>query len=178
VRADGASNWGTIWLPLVEFTHYAAALTGQKVTVPGNLAIRQMGQQQSKDLHELHAAATKSKPNPSDTMLEADAIHGLEQQLIHALISCLGTDAIDIAASSPPALIELAVRFEEFVLTERNKDLRVPQICRALGVTAKLLEQSCASQLGMGPSAYLQLCRRPNARPRFRVGIDRRLGTP
>jgi len=174
VRADGPSNWGMIWLPLVEFTHYAAALTGQEVTVPGRLAIRPLQARQSKEFHDLHAAAIKSKISTSDPIMEAEASHGLEQQLIHQLIARLTVPPLNTSDSSPPQLIELAARFEEFVLTERDAELGVPQISRALGVSTRLLERSCASQLGMGPSMYLRLCRRDRGKS-FGAGIGYKL---
>jgi hypothetical protein len=159
VRADGAASWGMIWLPLIEFTHYTAALTGQKVTLPGSLAVRRLAQQRDKELHDLHAAATRPILN-SSAVLQPDASHGLEQQLIHELIGCLAVPPLNASAHSPPHFIELAARFEEFVLTERNNSRRVSEISRALGVSTRLLQQSCVSQLGMRPSSYLQLCRR------------------
>ena len=159
VHSAGASHWGTIWLPLVEFAQYAGALVGSRVRVPERLIVRPVGKPESDEVYRLHAAATNWNLSSSGILAEPEAGRGLEQQLIYSLISCVSdADAITVNPSLA-TLIELATRFEKFLATEPNRDLRVTEISSALGVSSRQLQKCCNSQLAIGASKYLRLRR-------------------
>ena len=67
---------------------------------------------------------------------------------------------------------DLAVRFEEFLRTQPDRELDLVEICAALGVSDRLLRRCCEQQLGMSPMSYVRLRRMQL------VHHDLRYGTP
>ena len=82
----------------------------------------------------------------------AEAAHGLEQQLLHAVIECLSAGP---AAEEAPAARRhrgILARFEE--LLDAGSFRRMTDICAALGVSHRLLRACCEAHLGMSPGRY------------------------
>ncbi len=62
-RTDGPCRWGAIWLPVKELVQYGSALTGVPFVVPPFMQCWRPPQAAGKDLHRLHATATRmSRP--------------------------------------------------------------------------------------------------------------------
>jgi AraC family ethanolamine operon transcriptional activator len=110
----------------------------------------------SRHLRHLHSAAIRLVERGSNALTDKEAAHGLEQQLIEAVVDCLATGpAIDI----PPATCErqdVALRFEALLQAQPERSFRMPEICAALGISARTLHLSCDEQLGMGPAEYVR----------------------
>jgi AraC-like DNA-binding protein len=51
------------------------------------------------------------------------------------------------------------VRFEALLQAQPERNLRMAEICAALGVSERLLRSLCAEHLGMSPTTYLRLRR-------------------
>jgi AraC-like DNA-binding protein len=93
------------------------------------------------------------------TIVGAEAAHGLEQQLIHALVECLSAGAADEGTVATRRHQDIAVRFESLLQAQPALNLRMADICAALGVSDRTLRSLCAEQLSMSPTAYLRLRR-------------------
>jgi AraC-like DNA-binding protein len=83
-----------------------------------------------------------------------EAVHGLEQQLLHALIECLSEGREEETATGRRHRGILA-RFEDWLTAEPF--LSMTDLCAALGVSNRLLRECCKEHLGMGPSSYRRL---------------------
>ncbi len=94
-------------------------------------------------------------------LIAGETAHGLEQQLIDALVECLATGS---AIEAPRATIErqdVAVRFEALLEAEPERIFRTGEICQTLGIPVRTLHLSCDEQLGMGPTEYVRRRRGP-----------------
>jgi len=110
-----------------------------------------------RELHRLHAAAMEAGRLRSAALVDPEAAHGLEQQLIHALIECLEGEPVKDPVPSTETYQKLSARLEELIRTQ--PDMGVAEIKAALGVTERTLRRCCTQQLAMSPKCYIQLCR-------------------
>jgi AraC family ethanolamine operon transcriptional activator len=106
----------------------------------------------------------------SNVLVDEEAAHGLEQQLIEALIECLSTGS---AIETLPAMYgrqDVALRLEALLQTQPARSYRMTEICSALGVSAQTLRLSCEEQLGMSPTEYIHRRRMELAHRELRHG--------
>ena len=166
-RTDGPCRWGSIRLPTQDMARYGRALSGAGFGVPQFVARWQPPLAARRDLRQLHRAAIRAAEARSGTLIDAEAVHGLEQQLIHALVDCLATGPVgdDMSAHRHP---ELLARFEG--LLQMQPFLRVAEICVAIGVSDRDLRRCCEEQLGVSPSKYLRLYRMQQVHGALRSG--------
>lgn len=99
-RTDGPSRWGTIRLPARELARYGRALSGSGFAVPQFVARWQPPLAARRELRELHQAGIRVAEIRAGLLTDGEAAHGLEQQLIHALVDCLSTGPLDGDASA------------------------------------------------------------------------------
>jgi AraC-like DNA-binding protein len=156
MRTDGPCRWGSIRLPAQDMALYGRALAGAGFGVPQFVARWQPPFAARRDLRQLHRAAIRAAEARSGMLIDAEAVHGLEQQLIHALVDCLSPGPVgdDMSAHRHP---DLLARFEG--LLQMQPFLRVAEICVALGVSDRDLRRCCEEQLGVSPGKYLRLYR-------------------
>jgi AraC family ethanolamine operon transcriptional activator len=79
--------------------------------------------------------------------------------LIHALLECLSGLP---AAAGTRAIRQhqgIVVGFEALLQAQPHRNLRIPEICEALGVSDRTLRLGCEEQLGLSPTKYLRLRR-------------------
>jgi len=155
-RTDGPSRWGTIRLPARELARYGRALSGSGFAVPQSVARWQPPLAARRELRELHQAGIRVAEIRAGLLTDGEAAHGLEQQLIHALVDCLSTGPLDGDASAQRHWDGLA-RFED--LPQMQPFIGVAEISAALGVSDQMLRRGCDEHLGMSPTSYLRLRR-------------------
>jgi AraC family ethanolamine operon transcriptional activator len=156
MRTDGPCRSSSIWLPASELVRYGSALTGALFAVPPAARWWRPRPAMGRHLRHLHSAAIGLVESRSTTPIGGEAAHGLEQQLIDALVECLSNGS---AIAATPATCEhrdVALRFEDLLQTQPERCLRVGEICAALGVSARTLRICCEEQLGMGPTEYVR----------------------
>jgi len=166
-RTDGPSRWGTIRLPAQDMARYGRALSGAGFDLPQFVARWQPPPAARRDLRQLHRAAIRAAEIRSGPLIDGEAAHGLEQQLIHALVDCLSAGPVgeDMSAHRHP---ELLARFEG--LLEMQPFPSVAEICVVLGVSDRMLRSCCKEHLGMSPSGYLRLHRLQQVHRALRSG--------
>jgi hypothetical protein len=100
----------------------------------------------------LHQAAIRAAEIRAGLLADGQAAHGLEQQLIHALVDCLSAGPLgeDISAHRHR---DILARFGD--LLQMQPFLRVTEICAVLGVSDRILRSLCEEHLGVSPSSYL-----------------------
>jgi AraC-like DNA-binding protein len=166
-RTDGPCRWGTFRLPTRELARYGRALSGEGFTVPEIVSRWQPPPSALRELRQLHRAAIRSAEIRSGVLTDDDAVHGLEQQLIHALIDCLSAGPLDEHKSAQRHRDVLA-RFEGLLQTQPF--FRVAEICATLGVSDRMLRSLCEEHLGMSPSSYHRLRRMQQVHRALRSG--------
>jgi AraC-like DNA-binding protein len=158
-RTDGPSHSGSIWLLARDLARYGSALIGPTFTVPSAARSWHSSRAAGGQLRQLHGAGTRMAGLRPETLVDAEAAHGLEQQLIHALIECLSTGPSDAGTPTTRRRQDVVLRFEDLLRAQPERDLRVADICEAIGVSDRTLRSLCAEQLGMSPTSYLRLSR-------------------
>jgi AraC-like DNA-binding protein len=169
-RTDGFSHAGAIWLPTKALVRYGGALTGAPFTVPPAVQRWRPPPNAARHLRSLHAAAIRMAATRPGALVDAETAHGLEQQLIHAIVECLAVGSADRDTQSRRRRQNVMVRFEHLLHAQPDRDLRIPEIRAALDVSERLLRALCAEHLGMGPIAYDRLRRMSLVRRILRYG--------
>jgi AraC-like DNA-binding protein len=93
----------------------------------------------------------------SRALIDVEAVHGLEQQLIHALVDCLSAGSIDEETPTARRHRSILTRFEDLLHAQAFPGMT--EICATLGVSERMLREACGKYLGMGPSRYRRLRR-------------------
>lgn len=155
MRTDGPCRWGSIWLPAAELVSYGNALTGANFAVPSAARWR-LRPAMIRHLRHLYSAGIETIERRSNTFIGGEAAHGLEQQLIEALVECLSNGSVIEATCVIRAHQDIAVRLESLLRAQPEGTLTMAQIRTILGVSARTLRLSCEEQLGMGPVEYVR----------------------
>ena len=157
-RTDGPCRWGAIWLPAEELIRYGRALTGAPFSVPPVARCWRPPPAAGRYLRQLHAAAIRVAKTQPQALVDAEAAHGLEQQLIGILVECL-TGLVDKRVPAIGQCQNILGRFEDLLQAEPARNLRMAEICSALAVSDRQLRILCAGHLGIKPIAYIRLRR-------------------
>jgi hypothetical protein len=155
MRTDGPCRWGSIWLPAAELVHYGSALTGSDFTLPSSARLWRLQPAMIRHVRHLHSAGIEAIERRSNAFIGGETAHGLEQQLIEALVEGLANGSAIEAEAATCERREIALRFEALLHARSERSLRIAKIRTMLGVSARALSISCAEQLGMGPLAYV-----------------------
>jgi len=153
-RSDGPSQWGAIRLPIEEFIQYENALRGGAFIIPP-IARWQPPRAALRQLRHLHRAAIRTAEARSGLLADREAVHGLEQQMIHALVESLAAGPVHEETEAARRHRGILARLES--LLEVEPPLKITEIDAALGVSDRLLRECCRKHLGMGPSNYRRL---------------------
>jgi len=133
------------------------AVGGQQLVAPATSRVLRPAPADQQRLLRLYGHAGRLAERNLDRIGHKQVAHGLEQDLISALISCLTT------RNELPAPIRdqarISVQFEAVLAEHNYQILRMRELCDAIGTTGRILRASCARQLGMSPSRYQRLRR-------------------
>jgi AraC-like DNA-binding protein len=153
-RSHGPCQWGAIQVPVDDFVQYGRALTGVAPTIPAltrwrppRAALRQ--------LRQLHQAAVRTAEARSGVLADSEAVHGLEQQLIHALVESLSARPAYEETEAARGNRGVLARFED--LLEFEPPPSITAAGAALRVSPRMLRECCKKNLGVGPSRYRRL---------------------
>jgi AraC-like DNA-binding protein len=158
-RTDGPCRWSSLFLSAHDLARAGRATRGTAfVLPPGEHRWRPAPDvlRAMIDLHEDAINATEVRPR---LPVEKEAAHGLEQQLILALIECLVNETADHVASADRRQADVMIRFEDVLRTSPLATLTVTDIALALGVSNTVLRKHCHAHLGIAPGRYLYLRR-------------------
>jgi len=103
-------------------------------------------------LRHFHQAAIRAAEMRSRALADNEAAHGLEHQLIYALVECLSPRSVDEETEAACRHRDILARFED--LLQNQPRLDIAEICGALGVSERTLRQCCKEQLGICPGDY------------------------
>jgi AraC-like DNA-binding protein len=153
-RTDGPCRWGAIRLPVTELARYAGALRGAGFAVPcvarwrpPRVALRQ--------LRHFHRAAVRTAQAQSGVLADSETAHGLEQQLINALIDSLSLAPVYQETAVARRRCAILAHFEDLLEAEPLPSLR--EIVATLGVSLRALRDCCNKNLGISPNHYRRL---------------------
>ena len=155
-RSSGPCGWGAIQVPADDLVQYGRALSGDGFVVPPAARWR-LPPLAARNFRGLYRAAIRMAQVHSIALIDIEAAHGLEQQLIHVLVDCLSAGSAEEETPAARRHRGIAARFEDLLLAEPFP--QITEICAALAVSARMLRECCKKHLGMGPSRYRRLRR-------------------
>jgi hypothetical protein len=135
MRTHGPCGWGSIWLPAHDLAAYFHDLTGDALAIPSAAHLWRPRQTHGRRLLQLHAAAIRAAQSRPETLVNADAAHGMEQQLFEVLVECLSAAPSDTLPQATHRHHRLAVQFEDLLRAQPDRPLRANELSAALGVS-------------------------------------------
>jgi AraC-like DNA-binding protein len=132
-------------------------LCGAGFAAPPTHAVWRPASAAARHLARLHRAPTRLVEARSGALANVEAAHGLEQQLIHALIECISGGPAENETSAARRHRGIVAGFEDLLQTDPFPSMT--EMCSALSVSERMLRECCKKHLGMGPSRYRHLRR-------------------
>ena len=161
-RATGAVRWGLIAVSPQDLARYSCALLGADLSRrPAGLL--HPSARSFAELLRLHAQAAHLARSRPALLARPEVARALEQDLIHALVTALGSATTDSPNHTRRRRSAIMVRFEE-ALAAHDSALKLPALCAAIGVPERTLRVYCTEVLGCSPIEYARLRRLNRAR--------------
>jgi len=155
-KTAGPCAWGSIRLSGDDLARSVRSLTGAEFVVPP-VARWRPPRAALRRLRHFYRAAIRAAEMRSRALADDEALRGLEQQLIDALVDCLSARSVDEETEAARRHRHILARFED--LAKDQPFLDIAEICGALRVSARMLRRCCEEQLGMGPGDYARRVR-------------------
>jgi AraC-like DNA-binding protein len=152
-----ASKWGLISLAPNYLAACGKALTGFDLVPPPVSRILRLSRIDATHLQHLHTTACCLAETKPQIFTRPEVARALEQEVIHTLVNCLTrNDALKRGARSRRH-IKIMTRFEEVLAMHPDRQLQIPKLCAAIGVSERTLRMCCSEFLGMNPNRYHRL---------------------
>jgi AraC-like DNA-binding protein len=166
-RTVGLCHWGAILAPEQQLVDYGRAMTEARFIVPSVVRWRPPATAM-RQLRHLHRAGIRMAEARAEAITDVQSAHGLEQQLLDALIECLSQRGEEEETQAARHHRGILARFEDLLVAE--PPLLIADICVALALSESLLRACCKGHLGMGPSRYGRLRRLQQVHRALRSG--------
>ena len=157
VRTQGPCSWGAIWLATHDLAEFFHDLTQTTLETPPDAQLWRPPPAAGRCLLQLHAAAIRAAERRPETIVDAEAAHGMEQQLVDVLVTCLLAGPLEAKTQTKRRDPGITARFEDWLEAHPNRRLHGEDLGAALGVSSRLLRMCCAEDLGMSPTSYIRL---------------------
>jgi hypothetical protein len=157
MRTGVDCRWATILVGTGDLARVGRALAGHAFAVPMGIRKCQAPRAAGRRLRGLHSAAVRAVEGGRAKFIDREAAHGLDQQIIEALVECLSRGSVAAEAASALRCQKIMVRFEALLEKRSIGDPRMAGIETALGVSPRVLRRCCLMHLGMSADSYLGL---------------------
>lgn len=164
----GPSQWGFISLAPKRLAASSKALTGLDLVVPRVARILRPSRLDADHLLRLHARACRLAETKPELIAHPEVVRALEQDLLHAVVNCLTANGANKYCEPKRHHIKIIARFEDFLAAHCERQIQIPEVCEAIGVSERTLRMCCAEFLGMGPNRYVRLQRLNRVRAALR----------
>ena len=135
VRSQGPCRWGAIWLPAKDLAECFRELTDKTLTIPPFSQLWRPPSATGRRLLHLHAAAIRAAEECPETIVNAEAAHGMEQQLIDVLVACLSAELSQRKIQIRERDQGIAVRFENLPESQSGRAPRENEFATAFGIS-------------------------------------------
>jgi AraC-like DNA-binding protein len=157
-RTTGPCGWSLVGLAPEQLEGYCDALSGKPLSLPDAARPLRPAARDAARLRRLHAQACRLAETRPKILAHPEVARAVEQDLIHALVTCLSARARDDGAARRHHT-RIMVRFEEVLAEHPNRPLPMPELCTLIGVTERTLRSCSTEFLGVSPSRYVLLRR-------------------
>jgi AraC-like DNA-binding protein len=155
----GASRWGLFSLPPAQLAICGMALTGLEIISPPAGRILRPPRPMATHLQRLFSKACHIVETKPELLAPRETARAFEQELLHALVSCLAADDICDKPARKRHHADIMIRFEDALAAHVGRRFSTPELCAVIGVPERTLRVCCAEFLGMSPGRYLRLRR-------------------
>jgi AraC-like DNA-binding protein len=169
----GPSHWGSISLAPQHLAAWGNALAGVDLVAPAVARILRPSHLDVARLRRLHAQACRLAETKPKLLAHREVSRAIEQDLIHALVNCLTSNDARTHSGPEKHHIKIMDQYEQFLAKHFERQLLLPEICTAIGVSERMLRTCSAKFLGMGPTQYLRLKRLSMVRAALRCSDSR-----
>jgi len=155
----GATQWANISFDRAELSYMDRSMADQDLAACGAFGLMTPDRNAMDRLRRLHAQTVTLATGSSVALDETEVVRALENQLLEALMDCLGG-----SEQRRPTLVQtrhamVVERFRELLDRNLDRSLYLPEVCEALGVSRRTLSYCCQEFLGMAPKRYFFLRR-------------------
>jgi AraC-like DNA-binding protein len=158
-RTSGPSQWASISMAPEHLAVYGQVLTEQNLVPPPLGQVLRPPAVAAARLRRVHTQACRLAETKPHLIARPEVARALEHDLLHALVNCLTAGDVLDQAGARRRHANIVVRFEEVLAAHSGRQLRMPELCTAIGVPERTLQVCCAEVLGMSPSRYVLLRR-------------------
>jgi len=155
----GLHHWGLMSLAPEQLAAYGKVLTGSKLTPPSAGRVLRPSPPAVASLRRILSSACRVAETKPEIIAHLEAARALEQELIHALVTCLTANDAHRSLATKRHHAEIMLRFEDALVAHVDRQPSVPALCADIGVPERTLQGCCVEFLGMSPSRYLRLRR-------------------
>ena len=170
LRSSGPSTWASMSLPIADLADAGSTMSGFNLTPPKDVLTVTPSPATLAKLQQLHAAATYLAEHSPGMLVNADAARGLEQDLIVAMVACLNSVRTTLERSTHRRHDAIMKRFWTTIESHCDRTIHLPELCSAIGVSARVLHECCRDHFGLSPIRYLWLRRMNLARRALMIG--------
>jgi AraC-like DNA-binding protein len=156
-RMTAAHRWGMLAFAPQFIAVYAKALAG--LDFP-SLAAGRVVRTRSRDsmrLLRLHARIGRLVETRPLTIGHPEVARALEQEVVHALVTCLAGGEIRDPSRTRRHSAEIMTRLESVIAADPYRMLTAMELCSLVGVAQRTLWTCCNEFLGVSPGRYLRL---------------------
>ncbi len=157
MRTGDDCRWATILVEARGFARYGRALAGDAFAAPVGIRKWRPPRAAGRRLRSLHAAAVRAVEGGHPRYIGREAAHGLDQEMIGALVECLSRGSIAAETAGMLRCQEIMAQFGALLEKRSVDDPRTAVIAAALGVSPRVLRRCCLMHLGMRADSYLTL---------------------
>jgi AraC-like DNA-binding protein len=151
--------WSVIAIDPGQLERYGRALTGKRVTPPLEGRLLRPSRRDAARLRRLHAQVCRLAETKSKMLSHSEVARAIEQDLMHALVTCLTTARARTDGFAGRHHANIMVRFEEILGENLSHPPSMSELCERVGVSERTLRSCCAETLGMSPIRYVLLRR-------------------
>jgi AraC-like DNA-binding protein len=158
-RMTAANRWGMLAFAPQFIAVYAKALAGLDIpSLPAGRVVRTRSRDAMR-LLRLHARIGRLVETRPVSIGHPEVARTLEQELIHALVTCLAAGEIRDPSRTRRHYAEIMTRLESVIAANPYRMLTVMELCSLVGVAQHTLWTCCNEFLGVSPGRYLRLRR-------------------
>ena len=170
-RTQGPIEWDSMSLSPEDLSEAGRALAGRELTPPSaDRAIRPSPELMAR-LRRLHQTADHMAATVPDILAHPEVARAVEQELVHTMVRAIVEGTGTEPEPAPRHRVPVMRRLEKVLEANPDTPLYLPEICAAVGVSARTLWYHCMEHLGMSPHRYLWL-RRMNLAHRALLRAD------
>ena len=156
-RTCGAGSWGNISVDPEFFAWTSKALTGWEIVPPQVVKSLRPSHADRAELQRQQARLCRLVETKPLTCTHKEVARAIEHDFIYALVRCLTADVMHGDTAARRGHSTVMNRLEKVLAEKFDRQLPMPELCRATGVSERTLRTCCADFLGMSPGQYMRL---------------------